>query len=203
MGRRLSDSRRQALTADISARLPTIHWTGDKLKPAQAITAGEAIGRLFRRDATSEGVGQTPKAVLKAMHDLALAQAEDRRAREGGSSSDAVSRWIDAYVNPASPTALEGSDRLWTTALAYQRDLDRRRRHQSDGAGPVKLALSATYGGMLADLQRDAGGKSARATIENLIEAAHSRRTARARRSAPAVQQLSLLDEAPKPKKRT
>ncbi len=146
--------------ADIAARLPAIRSSGDKLKTAQAAATGEAIGRLLRLGPAISGAGPVPKPVLDAARCLAQAQTEDMAGHEDGSSAGAVSRWIEAFINPASPTALEGAVRLWTTALARQRDLDRRRHHRSDGVGPVKLALSATYGRLLADLQEGTPGKS-------------------------------------------
>lgn len=188
--------------ANIAARLPAVFSTGDKLKPAQVAAAGEAIGLLFRRGSSVGGVGQAPKAFLEAARDLARAQADDSAALEGGSPAAAVSRWIETFINPASPSALEGADRLWTKGLSYQRDLDRRRQNMSDGVGPVKLALSTTYGRMLADLQRQTAGKSTREIVENLVETAYRKnKTTRARRSSPDTDLVDLFGEPVKTKK--
>lgn len=191
-----------AVLADIAARLPVIPLTGDRLKPAQVIAAAEAIGGLFRRGSSSGGVGLAPKALVDAARDLARAQADDRAALETGSPITAVFRWIETFINPASPTMLDGADRLWTKALGHQRDLDRRHRNKADEVGPVKLALSATYARMLADLRRDAGGKSNRELVQKLIQTAHtSIKKVRAQPSSPDGDLLDLFGEPAKAKK--
>lgn len=170
----MSESRREAVLADIARRLNALLPSAAAVDVAvvAAILQGILASGKSRTSATDEAA-----RLIDAAQELVSTRAP-------GAERDAFARWITRYFDPMSPRRLTGAEVLWLRAVNLQRDRDRRCRLRPVDGCPARLTLGYEQRKLLAEMLREGEDRSAGEYVGRLVERSHYQKVTKERRAA-------------------